>query len=961
MNKTDDHERIESRQRKLLDREWRFRCTDAAETDPNYGFMKAGKSLTDLVKSTQWQTVDLPHDWAVALPFSAEGRVGSGSKDINTGADRRNAVGWYMKEFTVAAEEKGRRFTLEFEGVFRDSIVWVNGHYMGRHTSGYTGFSYDITDVLNDDRVNQLVVRVEATQNEGWWYDGAGIYRHVWLTSTNPLHIANEGGVHIIADPAQGVHMTTSVTNEANERQIFVVCHTVCDPSGQPVATYRGQSVSIAAWHTECDIASIDVTHPQLWSVDMPHLYTVKTEIQIQHDHTGPDGWHTIDRIDSTFGFRTFTWDAERGFFLNGQPLKIKGVCCHQDHAGVGTALPDGLQWHRIAKLKEMGCNALRTSHNPPTPALLEACDRLGMLVMDEQRLLGSSKEALDQLERLIVRDRNHACVFLWSIGNEEFTQNTSIGKAIAVTMMRKVKALDPTRLVSYGGNNGKSYEGINQVVDVRGWNYVGIRQHFEDTDEYHKLHPHQPIIGSEEASCLTTRGVYETDLAQCHLSAYDEHVPPWGATPEEWWNYYDSRDYIAGGFAWTGFDYRGEPTPFEWPAIASQFGILDLCGFPKDSFYFYQAWWTKEPVLHLLPHWNWAGKEGCAIPVRCYSNCDEVELFLNGITLGRQTMVKNSFLSWKVPYSAGCLEAVGYTQGREVCRTSVSTTREAHAIQLKHIHTHPEPDGRQAHVIHVSVQDDQGHHIATANNKIQFSMSGHGRILGVGNGDPSSHEADQCLETFERRPVTGWQSCSMEVTLEDASELPSIIAGLDDARWEVVPYLTRAGRSTGEEDFRRPSTVPIHAPSGGTKQSWVKLTNPSQIVTFYRTTFDISADEQALGWQHLILKAGSGNLFAYNHDELIAQGATDWFEQQVALAEGRHVITLAIFGTGGMQAFLEKAELARVCSPVWGRSLFNGWASVIIQTESDAANVMFSAKSDGLLSRTIVVATDTV
>jgi beta-galactosidase len=439
--------------------------------------------------------------------------------------------------------------------------------------------------------------------------------------------------------------------------------------------------------------------------------------------------------------------------FLNGKAVKIKGTCNHQDHAGVGAGLPDRLQDFRIEKLKAMGSNAYRTSHNPPTPELIDACDRLGMLILDETRMMSSSEEGLNQLERLVRRDRNHASVFCWSIGNEEPEQATDRGMREAATMKRLIRQLDPTRLVTEAMNNDPNWgKGLSAVVDVQGFNYG----HAKQIDDFHGRFPKQFTMGTEVASTVSTRGVYENDSARGYVSAYDRNFPSWASTAEEWWSTYHARPWVAGGFVWTGFDYRGEPTPYNWPCISSHFGILDTCGFPKDLFSYYQAWWTDVPVLHLFPHWNWAGKEGQEIEVWCFTNLDRVELVLNGRSLGVQDVKRDSHVAWKVPYEPGAIEARGFKRapplppstapgpGQPVLVSRRETTGSPVKLVLRPDRDRISADGEDLSVVEVQVVDAEGRVVPMAHNEISFTLTGPGRIIGVGNGDPSCHEPDR-------------------------------------------------------------------------------------------------------------------------------------------------------------------------------------------------------------------------
>ena len=441
-----------------------------------------------------------------------------------------------------------------------------------------------------------------------------------------------------------------------------------------------------------------------------------------------------------SFGVRTAVFDADKGFILNGQSLKIQGTCNHQDHAGVGAAVPDRLQWFRLGVLKEMGGNAVRTSHNMPTPEWVEACDRMGMMMMCETRQMSSNPEGLAQLEAMVKRYRNSPSIILWSIGNEEWQLQYEMaeqGARIATTMVSRCKELDPTRVVS-AAVNGDNQKGVSDAFDIIGFNY-GL----EHPDAYHKQHPTRPIYGSETSSAISTRGDYTTDPLRNTVNAYNS-VVPWGETAEAWWTFYATRDWEAGGFAWTGFDYRGEPTPYGWPSINSQFGIVDMCGFPKDTFFYYKAWWGKEPSLHLFPHWNFEGREGDEIPVWVYSNLDEVELFVNGQSQGTQKVPRFGHVQWKAKYEPGSIEARGSKDGKVVLTEKRETTGPAVAIRLTADRTAIDANGEDLTILTVEALDKDGRAVPTASNLIGFKINGEGNLIGVGNGDPNCQESDK-------------------------------------------------------------------------------------------------------------------------------------------------------------------------------------------------------------------------
>ncbi len=729
------------RERLLLDFGWRFHLGHANDPAQDFGygegttFAKSGRlfsvSRSDFDDSG-WRAVDLPHDWAVELPFQNDNRLKSiGFKPL--GRDYpATSIGWYRRVFEIPSGDAGRRISLHFDGVYRDAMFVLNGELLGRNQSGYAPARYEVSDFINYGGKNVLVVRVDATEHEGWFYEGAGIYRHSWLVKTSPVHVAPWGTFvsSQISGESAIVSIATTLENESDRPASCRVLSSVIDAAGHLVGSSRSEATAIAKWNRAEVTQRITVRQPALWSPDSPHVYTAVTTIEA-------DG-AVVDRYETPFGIRTILFDADRGFFLNGRRVELKGTCNHQDHAGVGAALPDRLQYYRVERLKAMGSNAYRTSHNPPTPELLQACDRLGMLVLGETRMFSSSEEGLSQFERMLRRDRNHPCIFAWSIENEEPEQGSAEGERIGASMKLLARRLDPTRPIT-GAMNGGWGKGISAIVDVQGCNY-----HLPDLDAYHMAHPSQPMFGSETASTVSTRGIYENDTSRGYLSAYDRNAPRWASTAEAWWTLYDARPWLAGGFVWTGFDYRGEPTPYSWPCISSHFGIMDTCGFPKDIFYYYKAWWGDAPVLHLLPHWNWSGREGQEVEVWAFSNVDEVELFLNGHSLGTQKVARDSHVVWKVPYAPGTVDARGYKGGRELLTAKRETTGPAARIGLLPDRTRIAADGEDVVVVEVQVLDSDGRLVPTADNEVAFEVSGSGRLIGVGNGDPSSHDSDK-------------------------------------------------------------------------------------------------------------------------------------------------------------------------------------------------------------------------
>ena len=742
------------RQKIDLDDNWKFAFGHAAnpEKDFNYSirtiFSKsggaAGTAIDPRFKDSAWRTLTLPHDWAVELPF-----VNVDNHDVENhgykpvgGLFPATSIGWYRKHFNIARADSGQRFQLQFDGIFRDANFWINGFYLGNNKSGYVGTCYDVTDFINYDRDNIIVVRVDATQYEGWFYEGAGIYRHVWLNKYQNTHIATDGifAYSTIANNKATLAVETTIANEDIALSNYLVNTYLTDRKGKMIGLAKTQSNSSNPGEEKTIKQTIVVTNPNLWLLENPYLYKIVVELK--------NGNNVIDVKEIRFGFRTIEIKPN-GVFLNGKYIKIFGTNNHHDHAGLGSALPDYLQYYRISLLKNLGTNAYRTSHNAPTPELLDACDSLGMLVMDEQRLLNSGPEYMSQFERLVKRDRNHPSVFMWSIGNEEgWIHTTSQGKRIAQTFIAKLKQLDPTRTSTYAADVANVYRGVNEVIPVRSFNY----RQFAVAD-YHKDHPDQPILGTEMGSTVTTRGILEKDSIRSYLPDQDLTAPWWASTAETWWQLAAPNDFWLGGFVWTGFDYRGEPTPYKWPNINSHFGIMDMCGFPKNIYYYYQSWWTDKDVLHISPHWNWRDKRGKPIDVWVNSNADNVELFLNGKSLGKRDMPRNSHLKWTVNYEPGKVEAVAYKKGKKLT-AKIETTNPPAEVVITPYKTTVLADGKDATIINVSVVDREGRQVPDADNMIRFSIAGDGKIIGVGNGDPSSHEPDKCVDGAWQRSL---------------------------------------------------------------------------------------------------------------------------------------------------------------------------------------------------------------
>jgi beta-galactosidase len=682
---------------------------------------------------SDWRQLDLPHDWIVELPFDRNADRSHGY--------RSRGVGWYRRTFALPSSDQSKHLELKFDGVSTHCSVWFNGFPVQRNWCGYTSFSIDVSALATyGNALNTMAIRVDAEDMEGWWYEGGGIYRHTWLVKTSPVHIVTDG-VH--ADPVRGsdgrwtLPVEATIENSGNGDCSTEVVVTLFDPHGNRVGEARVNR-RLASWERAMAKLSIPVTNPRLWSVDHPVLYRLSTKVL--------SGGHN-DEVSTQCGFRTIRFDAKRGFFLNDKPLKIQGVCCHQDHAGVGVAVPDSLWEFRIRKLKEMGANAYRCAHNPPAKEFLDACDRMGMLVMDENRHFNASDDYLEQLRWMVRRDRNHPSVILWSLFNEENSlEGSNQGRAMVRRMMHAVKALDATRPITGAQNGGQlvvdklNPQSVALDLDVVGINY--------QVDKYAKIraaYPDKPMLSSEDTSQVMTRGAYSTDFGKAILASYDDRYPGWASNNREGWAAIMSQPSFAGGFIWTGFDYHGEPSPFGWPARSSFFGCLDLCGFPKTAFFIRQALWIHDrPVLSLVPHWNWTGRTGEPIRVMAYTNAQSVALFLNRKLVAEKPVDPLHSVEWMVPYSQGKLEAVAMNGGKVVTTTSIETTGEPVALRLIPDRDGIRGDGEDAVPITVEVVDSEGRPVPTANLPVEFELTGPGDIIGLGNGDPDSDEPEK-------------------------------------------------------------------------------------------------------------------------------------------------------------------------------------------------------------------------
>ena len=924
------------REHLLMDFGWRFALGNAVDAKKDFDngtgyfsyFAKAGYgdgAAAENFDDRAWRKLDLPHDWCVELPFDSLTGYSHGYKAIGR-SHPENSIGWYRKTFFIPESDLGKKISVEFDGVFRNSIVWVNGFYLGTENSGYKGFSYDITDYLNYGGENAVAVRVDATMEEGWFYEGAGIYRHVWLNKTSPLHVARYGTFITTKLETNKAIITvrTSVINESSKTAAFDIEEKIFDEEGDLISSGLNKHLILNPGEKKEYFSNYDVINPELWSIEEPHLHKLETIIRSEGK--------IDDKYETTFGIRTVRFDPDEGFFLNGKRVEIKGTNEHQDFAGVGTALPDAMQEFRIKKLKEMGCNAIRTSHNPPTKELLDACDRLGMLVLDENRLMGTNKEHLECLENLIKRDRNHPSVILWSLGNEEWAIEGNVkGASIASAMQNYAQPLDSSRAFTAACSGGWD-TGIGMVTQVMGYNYMVQG----NIDEHHSKFPWQAGVGTEESNTIGTRGIYITNKSKGFLAPTNRM--PQNVGTESGWKFYSARKFLAGLFYWTGFDYRGEPNPFGWPQVSSQFGLIDLCGFPKDTYYYLKSWWGNNPVLHIAANWDGKNETGKEINVIVYSNCKQVELFLNNESLGRKNIPVNGHLEWNLKYQPGILSAAGYYDDKKIITDSVATTGEPYAVQTTADRNEINADGEDVSVVTVQVNDAEGRMVPDAENEIYFSISGPGRIIGVGNGNPSSHEPDKSHETIKRVKIEDLK----ELSVKNLNNRPEVAKGVDDLAWKPA-------FQNQNEDWR------IYKDSLIVVRGTFLLPEIEKDAEVNLYTKSITENQSIYVNGHLIaadIKRDDPNQsFRLNHD-IIFSGRNEY----------------AVTG----KRFRKKNQwdvpntdpgLVQVIYPAkqWKRKVFNGLAQVIIQSSRQPGEILLTSDSQGLKSSLIKIQTKEV
>jgi beta-galactosidase len=765
-----------ARQRLLMDYGWKFTRGDAAGAEePRFD-------------DTGWRPVDLPHDWSIEGPYDQNAPTGGSGGSLPTG------IGWYRRAFARPDGPRGNRVTIEFDGVYQNSDVWVNGHHLGNRPNGYVSFHYDLTPHLRAGR-NVVAVRVDnSRQPNTRWYSGSGIYRHVWLTLTDPLHVG-QWGTSVTTpevDTAMAlVAVRTRIVNDGTGERRGTLRSVVMDASGTEVARVATPFTLAAGAGT--DVAQrLPVDAPALWSLDAPVLYTLRTTVLDPAERA-------VDQTDTPFGIRAIAYDADRGFLLNGNRIKVLGVNLHHDGGPVGAAVPEAVWERRLVLLKQMGVNAVRTAHNPPAAEFLDLCDRLGLLVMDEafdewthgKVEHGYHRYFAEWAERDLVdfiqRDRNHPSVVLWSLGNEIGEQHAPGGHDVLRPLVEIAHREDPTRPVTTGNDHIYADDGATTVeflslLDVVGYNYVDRwheRRELYATQDRH-AHPGWKMIGTESGSVWGTRGEYS-------LGDDSSRVRPNYTAgmidAEQLWKFVALNDWFAGDFMWTGIDYLGEA---RWPRTSSTSGVLDLVGFPDDGFFFYQSRWTEAPMIHLFPHWNWPGRDGQLIPVLAYTNCDAVELYLNGRFLGEKRLEFprqgtsggwNSYerpqifpttadlhLSWDVPYEPGVLRAVGKRQGRQVAIAEVRTAGTAARLRLDVDRAEIQAGMRDVAHVEVRVVDADGVVLPQSNHPVRFTVEGPARLLAVGNGDPADHSPTLAQE---RRAFHGMLLAMVQSTMQ--------------------------------------------------------------------------------------------------------------------------------------------------------------------------------------------------
>ncbi|MBQ3427293.1 MAG: beta-galactosidase [Clostridia bacterium] len=753
-----------------LDKEWKFHLGDIpvpfinthAET---YMAAKAGGAIgaaSTMYDKSGWETVDLPHDYAVANEIDEKYGPATGYK--------KRGKAWYSRRFRLDEADRDKQILIEFEGITGEATIYLNGSVIGRNYSGYNSFTVDATDMaLYGNDINELTVFVNADLIEGWWYEGAGIYRHVNLYKKHRLHFEHNG---IFLEPVRLDASTWSVfahivvENTDTVDAEFDISLRLYDEEDNVIGSAEGSFSAHPYSKTACEMSFMTYS-PKLWDIDSPTLYRAKAEIKLFGA--------AVDSEDINIGFRTIHIDKD-GFYLNGRKVTLLGTCCHQDHAGVGVAVPDAVNEYRIKLLKELGSNAYRAAHGNASKAILDACDKYGILVMDENRQFNTAAtDGLKQLKDMVMRDRNHPSVIMYSLYNEEPLQGTYTGRKLAERLRMTAEKYDGTRFTVGANNSGLlDKDGAYDVCDITGINY---QTHLYD--EFREQYPNLPVTGSENCSAFMTRGCYQTDMDRNVIDMFDSEAAEWGNTYRNGWRMIRERPYIMGYFIWTGFDYRGEPTPFAYPSISTQFGIMDTCGFPKSAYYLNKSYWTDEPVVHIVSHWNYTA--GDTVKLRVFSNRTKLSLYINGKYCSSEVCDNYNLAVFDAVFEPGMVTVRAYDGSAE---DTVYTSYETAALRLNcGMDTAYEDD---AVCVNVSALDKNGHFVFDAKELIRFSVKG-GKVLGVGNGDPNSHEADKA---DSRRLFAGL--CQAVIAPYNGAEEMTVTAATDSGITESITIPVR-------------------------------------------------------------------------------------------------------------------------------------------------------------------------
>jgi beta-galactosidase len=758
------HGQAQEKNKVLFTNDWKF-ILDSSHT-------LEGKQVND----EKWRHLNLPHDWSVEFPFDEKSPTGTG------GGALRGGTGWYRKTFALPVSSKNKKVFIDFDGVYRNSEVWINGHFLGLRPNGYISFRYELTPYLTyGDETNLIAVRVDnSLQPNSRWYSGSGIYRNVWLVTENDLFV-DHWGVYIttakVDRQSSDVAAVIKINNSSAASSNLQVVSSLLDATGKELSAISTSITCPPKQITET-AALLKVPNPHLWSVGNPYLYRVVVRLRMNNE--------IMDEYTSSVGIRSFAFDKDRGFLLNGDAVKINGVCDHHDLGCLGTAINTRALERQLEILKEMGCNSIRTSHNPPAPELLDLCDKMGFIVMDEAFDMWKKRKTLydyhldwdnwhkKDLEDQILRDRNHPSVFIWSIGNEIPEQwggkdnKDSSGTRIAIELAAIIHGLDTTRPITSACD--QPYNG-NKIIQSGALDLIGYNYHHQMYAAFPATFPGKKFIGTETVSALQTRGHYDMPSDSIRrwpprwdkplaagnrdltCSAYDNVSAPWGSTHEETWKVIKKNDFLSGQFIWTGFDYLGEPTPYPWPARSSYFGIIDLAGFPKDIYYLYQAEWTNKNVLHIFPHWNW--NPGDTIDIWAYYNhADEVELFLNGKSLGvKKKKADELHIMWRVRYEPGTIRAVSRKNGNIVLTEETKTAGRPAKIILSADRNSLRADGVDLSFVTIKIVDAAGNLVPSADNLISIATKGEGSVIATDNGSQTSLES---FQASDRRAFNG-------------------------------------------------------------------------------------------------------------------------------------------------------------------------------------------------------------